>query len=250
MDKPQFVYRESDQEGLDTLEVIAAADKFNAWMYQTIRPYLKGNVLEIGSGIGNITQYVLQDGLQLVASDIREHYCHTLSEKFGTDPHLAGVRKIDIVHPDFDKEYSDLLESFDSIFALNIVEHVANDALAIQNCKKLLRKKGNLIILVPAYQWLYNRFDTELEHFRRYTRKTLEKIFVSAGMHIHKTTYFNSVGIAGWWFSGRVLKKKTIPEGQMKLYNTLVPVFRLADKLVLNLFGLSVICFGSKENQP
>jgi len=41
-----------DEKGYQTLEVIAKADKFNQWMFETIRPYCRGSILEIGSGIG------------------------------------------------------------------------------------------------------------------------------------------------------------------------------------------------------
>ena len=248
MSNKNFIYKEVDKEGLDVLNVIAAADKFNNWMYQTIKPFLKGNILEIGSGIGNITQCVINDNFKVTASDIRDNYCAMLQDRFGENPYLNEIRNIDIVHPEFDNEYKDLFDKFDSIVALNIVEHVENDGLAIKNCKKLLRQEGNLIILVPAYMGLYNQFDKELEHFRRYTKSTLEKIFIAAGLKINKTQYFNFIGILGWWFSGRILRKKTIPGGQMKLYNTLVPIFKLVDKVMLNKVGLSVITFGTKNN--
>ncbi|MEP7141836.1 MAG: methyltransferase domain-containing protein [Ferruginibacter sp.] len=247
MSNKNFVYKEFDQEGLDVLNVISAADRFNNWMYQSIKPFLKGDILEIGSGIGNITQFVIDDKFKVTASDIRDNYCSILHHRFDDDPYLQEVRNIDIIHPGFDREYHDLLDKFDSIFALNIVEHVENDELAIQNCKKLLRKNGNLVILVPAYQALYNGFDKELEHFRRYTKSKLENLFLTAGLKIYKTQYFNFIGIAGWWFSGSILRNKTIPGGQMKLYNKLVPVFKLVDKIIMNKIGLSVITFGTKK---
>jgi len=246
MSNKSFVFKEIDQEGLDILDVLSTADKFNNWMYLTIKPYLKGDILEIGSGIGNITQSVINDKYKITASDIRDNYCSMLRNRFDKNPYLQEVRHIDIVNPDFDQEYNDLFNKFDSIFALNVVEHIENDSLAIKNCKKLLRKDGNLIILVPAFQGLYNRFDKELEHFRRYTKPTLEKLFVN-DFKIHKTQYFNFIGIIGWWFSGSILRKKTIPGGQMNLYNKLVPAFKLVDKIMMNKIGLSVITFGTKK---
>jgi 2-polyprenyl-3-methyl-5-hydroxy-6-metoxy-1,4-benzoquinol methylase len=51
-----------------------------------------------------------------------------------------------------------------------VVEHIKDDRLAIANCKKLLKKNGHLIILVPAYRYLYNEFDKELEYYRRYNK--------------------------------------------------------------------------------
>ena len=44
-----------------------------------------------------------------------------------------------------------------------------------------------------------------------------------------------------------LLKKETIPSGQMKLYNSLVPIFRLVDKVLVRQIGLSVVVVGEKE---
>jgi hypothetical protein len=54
--------------------------------------------------------------------------------------------------------------------------------------------------------------------------------------------YFNAVGTLGWWVSGKLFKNKMIPEGEMKLYNTLVPIIKIVDKVTFNKVGLSVIC--------
>ena len=98
-----------------------------------------------------------------------------------------------------------------------------------------------MTILVPAYQALYNAIDLSLEHFRRYNKKSLTAL-MSKYAPVQKAFYFNSPGIFAWWISGKILKHKTIPSGEMKLYNTFVPVFRIVDKLVFKRMGLSVIC--------
>ena len=54
-----FQFKEIDKEGWETLLAISKADRFNRWMYDIIQPFIKGNILEIGSGIGNISQYFL-----------------------------------------------------------------------------------------------------------------------------------------------------------------------------------------------
>lgn len=233
--------KEIDLEGLVTLNVIEKADRFNEWMYQNINPDCKGRILEIGSGIGNISKFFIENKQEIVLSDLRDNYCDILKEKFNNP-----VVKIDLVHPNFDQEYADYLETFDSLFALNVVEHIEDDVLAIANCKKLLKNGGILIILVPAYQWLFCNFDTELEHFRRYTQKSLKKIITKNQFKINKTFYFNVIGILGWLLSGKILKKKTIPEEQMGLFNLLVPIFKLVDAITLKKIGLSVICVSVK----
>lgn len=242
-----FEYKNIDVSGAQTLEVIEKADKFNRYMYQTIKPFCKGDILEIGSGIGNISQFFLQDSASIMLSDIREVYCQNLEKKFSGYKNLLDIKIIDLIDPDFDNRFRDLLNTFDSIFALNVIEHIAEDELAIRNCYKLLRKGGRLIILVPAYQQLYNGFDVALEHYRRYTVKTLSPLFTNNNFEIVHKQYFNTMGILGWFVSGKLQKNQTIPEGQMSLYNKMVPVFRLIDKVTFNKVGLSVIVVGEKK---
>ena len=234
--------KEIDLEGLETLSVIEKADRFNEWMYNTIAPHCKGKILEIGSGIGNISKFFIQNNQEIVLSDLRDNYCAILKQKFNNP-----VIKIDLVSDNFDAEYAHLIGTFDSVFALNVVEHIKDDLQAIANCKKLLKDGGNLIILVPAYQFLFNNFDVELEHFRRYTQKSLKRIIVENGLQVKKLFSFNLIGILGWYVSGNILKKKTIPEGQMGLFNLLVPIFKLADFVTFRKLGLSVICVSEKK---
>ncbi len=238
----------ADKIGKETLEVISAAEKFNHWMFQTIQPFVKGKVLEIGSGIGNISLHFLENQYSIMLSDFRPEYCEKLRREFSYYSNFLGVNRIDLVDPEFSNHYSGLLESFDTVFALNVVEHIEDDSLAIANCKKLLKKGGTLIILVPSYQNLFNNFDVELGHFRRYTTRKLKDIFKLNNMKIIHSQYFNFIGTLGWYFNGNILKKKTIPEGQMKLYNSLVPIFKVVDKMIINKIGLSTIVIGIKEN--
>lgn len=233
--------KEVDIEGLVTLNVIEKADCFNEWMYDIISPYCNGRTLEVGSGIGNISKFFIRDDKEIILSDLRDNYCTILKGKFNNP-----VLKIDLVHPNFDTEYHFLVETFDSVYALNVIEHIENDVLAIANCKKLLKKEGVLLILVPAYQWLFNNFDKELEHFRRYNDEKLENILKINQLKIIKTFSFNVIGILGWFLSGNILKKKTIPEGQMGLFNLLVPIFKFVDKITFRKIGLSVICISIK----
>lgn len=236
-----------DPIGEKTLAAIAGADKFNKWMYETIKPYCKGHVLEIGSGIGNISQYFLLDSYKITLTDLRQSYCEVLEQKFKNYPNLNGILKVNLTHPKFETEYAHLLQSFDSIVAMNVVEHIEDHELALANCYKLLKPQGHVIILVPAYQWLYNKFDKGLEHFRRYTKKRLLQVIEKNNFEIIHSQYFNLVAIAGWFVSGSILRKETIPEGQMGLFNKLVPTLKIIDKLIMNKVGISTIGVGRKN---
>ncbi|MEI6059941.1 MAG: class I SAM-dependent methyltransferase [Bacteroidota bacterium] len=242
----EFAFKPVDTEGEETLNAIALADHFNKWMYETIKPYCSGKILEIGSGVGNISAFFLNDQQSITLSDIREGYCNSLRGKFGSDSHLSGIEQMDLVEMEFDIKFGKYFGRFDTVFALNVVEHIFNDQLAVSNCYKLLKPGGNLVILVPAYQWLYNDFDKELEHYRRYTRQKLESLFVSAKFRPIHSQYYNAAGMAGWYVSGKMQHHKVIPSGQIRLFNRLVVLFKLFDALIFNSFGLSVITVGKK----
>jgi len=241
-----FEHKEIDESGKQILESIGNAECFNKWMYHAIKPWCKGKVLEIGSGIGNISRFLIDDGFQIVLSDLRKDYFSELSEKFSGKKELLGIDQMDIVDPQFSTKFQHLKESFDTIFALNVVEHIFDDELAIKNCKSLLKPGGNLIILVPAYQWLYSPIDASLEHYRRYTKKNMTSVFLKNKFQIIHQQYFNFMGIWGWLLFGKILKHDTLKSGQMRLYSKFVPVFKIIDKLIFNSMGLSVIIVGKK----
>lgn len=236
----------TDIVGYQTLDGISQADKFNQWMFSTVSKGMDGEILEIGSGIGNISSFFVRDGYHFTASDLRKEYCEFLQNKFEGKGNFNGVHQIDIVDKDFDKKHAGLFQKFDVVFALNIIEHVSDDDFAIKNCLKLLKEGGKLVILVPAFMYLFNSFDEELGHFRRYNRKKLESLFSQNNLDIFKSRYFNFAGVLGWWFSGNVLMKKTIPSGQMKFYNSMVWIFKIIDFFTNPFIGLSVIVSGKK----
>jgi len=239
-------FEADDIIGRDTLSVINKANHFNRWMYQTIKPFCKGKVLEIGSGLGNISSYFLQDNFPIFLSDIRQNYCEHLKQKFSGAPSLLGVEVLDLVNPSFEAKSTPFTKTFDTVFALNVIEHIKDDTKALSNCFKLLKPGGHLIVLVPSYNALYNGFDEGLGHYRRYNKHLLSELFRTNHFKIIHKQYFNFMGIFGWYVSGTLLKKETIPEGQMKLYNLLVPCFKLIDKLIFNGLGLSTIVVGKK----
>lgn len=234
----KFEYKPVDEEGLEILDVISAATRFNDWMYRAVAPHCSGKILEIGSGVGNISTCFLRDKKDLYLSDIRENYRSILKRKFDLDE--QHVLDIDIARPDFTQAYSSLLGTFDSVFALNVVEHIENDRLAIANMLHLLKPGGQLTVLVPAHQFLYNGIDRSLEHFRRYNKRSLSALMKDHAP-LKELFYFNATGILAWWIGGKLFRHDTIPEGEMKLYNAFVPVFKLVDAVTFNRIGLSVI---------
>jgi SAM-dependent methyltransferase len=233
--------------GTETLEVISAASRFNRWMYETIKPHCKGNILEIGSGIGNISRYFAEEGAEITLSDFDDSYFPRLEAQFGQYPNMKGIYRIDFSDKELTAKYPELIGQFDTVFALNVVEHIEDHLQALKNARLLLKKGGNVVILVPAFQSLFNSFDRQLGHYRRYTESSLKNLLEAADFDVVHTQYFNFIGALGWYFSGNILKKKMIPEGQMKLYDTLVPVWKVVDLFTRRMAGISVIQSGVKS---
>lgn len=237
---------EAKDSGISTLETLSGAHSFNEWMFNAIRPYIKGKTLEIGSGIGNISSIFVEHQLHLYVSDHTTVYTHRLQARFAGEPLVKGVLTIDLADRDFDNTHADVIGTFDTVFALNVVEHIEDEELAIRNCHKLLAAGGRLVLLVPAWPALYNRLDTELVHFRRYTTRTLRSALASR-FTVLDIKYFNLAGIFGWWLTGVVLRRKEMGSGQVKLYSRLVPLLQLADRLTFHRIGLSLIGVGEKS---
>lgn len=235
------VVTQNDLTGLQTLERFAEAKKFNQWLFETLLPFCKGKILEAGSGIGNISHLLLQYQFHLTVSDIRKEYCMYLASKFSNHPLLDGVVQLDLSVDSLEKLQPELIGQFDTVITSNVIEHIKDDINAIRNCKKMLSKNGNLIILVPAFQSFYNGFDKELGHYRRYRAKNLAGIVQAEGMEVVHTQYFNTAGLIGWFISGVVLKKKVIPNNQLRLFEKLVPLIRIIDRITFYKAGLSVI---------
>src|SRR6516165_3316051 len=122
-----------DPSGLETLEIFSKARRFNRWLYKSFASYCKGNILEIGSGTGNISRWLLETGNAVTISDLREEYCERLQEKFGELATLQDVLQLDLADPGFDRKYPQLLDQFDSVVGLNVVEHIEDDRMVIRN---------------------------------------------------------------------------------------------------------------------
>ncbi|MBN9379737.1 MAG: methyltransferase [Chitinophagaceae bacterium] len=232
--------------GFSTLLALEHARHFNAWMFGDIRLYLKGNILEIGSGIGNISTLCIGQKIPLSISDYDPVYYHLLQKKFGAEPYVKGIYSIDLADRQFGTTYAELLGTFDTVFALNVIEHIKEESQAISNCHKLLTPGGRLILLVPAWPSLYNCLDKGLDHFRRYTPSSMRKA-LSGQFSIVRTKYFNLAGIFGWWLIGTILRRKEMSSKQVGLYSKLVPLLRLADRLTFHKLGLSLVTVAEKK---
>jgi SAM-dependent methyltransferase len=83
--------------------------------------------------------------------------------------------------------------SFDLAASLDVIEHLEDDLAALRELRRVVTPGGALLVTVPAYQWLWSGHDEVNHHFRRYTRRSLQRAGEEAGWQQVRTTYFNSL---------------------------------------------------------
>jgi len=84
-------------------------------------------------------------------------------------------------------------DSFDLAASLDVIEHLEDDLAALRELRRVVAPGGSLLVTVPAYQWLWSGHDEINHHFRRYTRRSLQRAGEEAGWQQVRTTYFNSL---------------------------------------------------------
>lgn len=225
----------TDIVGQKSLELMAGSRWYNEYIFSKIKPHLGKKIIEIGSGIGNFTDMLLENGGKVTATEIQKNYLSKLKRKFKNTPPCS------VLYGDIEKnKFEKRVAGFDSAVSLNVFEHIRNDGAAFRNVYNKLKPGGKFFILVPSHMFLFGTLDINLGHFRRYDKNSLKKKLKQAGFKKIKLSYLNMIGPFGWFITGRILKKTLIPTGQMGIFNIIArPVIAL-EKIINPPFGLSV----------
>jgi SAM-dependent methyltransferase len=232
---------EASAVGGRTLEVFADTPRINRWIYSKLAPHIRGEVLEIGSGIGNLSGHIVDSATRVVLSDMEPHYLEALTRRF------AGDDRVTVARYDLDGEVPPEIarRRFDAIVAVNVVEHIEDDRALVARLAGLLKPGGKLLIYVPACPLAYGSLDRALGHYRRYTRETLTALLAGAGLHFDPPRFMNFFGLLGWAFNGRVLRRKRLSSFQLAVFESLMPLFSLEDHVRLPI-GLGVYVAAEK----
>jgi SAM-dependent methyltransferase len=224
-----------------TLNQLAELDRYNHWIYEHISHALGRRVLEVGSGTGNITQFLCAGGCEVMATDVVQSYRNELERLFCDYPNVR-VGKFDLTARAPDAFVAD---PFDSIVCLNVLEHIEDDLFALAQMRNSLAPGGNLALLVPAHRLLYGAFDRAVGHFRRYEKRELAGKLEKTGFAVREMKFFSLVATLPWLINGRLLKRDYIPTGQANLANRLVSLLKL-ERLIGPPCGLSLIAIAQK----
>jgi SAM-dependent methyltransferase len=230
-----------DVAGAETLELLASAPRYNRWQFDLVAPFLGRRMLEVGAGIGNMSELFLEAAPELlVVSDTDPYYRDRLAQRFAGRPQVV-VEQLSMPDPAAGPRLTQY--RLDTVIATNVVEHIEDDLGTVATMRSLLVPGGRAIILVPALPSLYGELDRQLGHFRRYTRATLSGLMRRAGFQMERMVWFNRLGVLGWWYNGRIRHTRRIPLDQLQAFDRLVPLLRLERLLPLP-FGQSLIAVG------
>jgi SAM-dependent methyltransferase len=216
------------------LSIFEKARNWKAYFTATLAPYIHGDVLEVGAGIGANTGVFAR-------LTFRHWTClepdRTLLDQFESSlPAGHGYELIAGAVQDLPAG-----RTFDSILYIDVLEHIEDDRAEMQRAARRLRPGGTLIVLSPAHQWLFTPFDEAIGHYRRYSRRSLAAVGPE-GLRLERLIYLDSAGMLASLGNRLLLKSRMPTAAQIRTWDSLlVPVSRLLDPVLLRRVGKSVV---------
>ncbi len=160
---------------------------------QSLRP---GRLLDVGCGRGNVTAIAARHVPEIVATDVAaDAVAETRSRLEGRDGASAFVA--DILAGDWGEVPDGQRGPFDCVLLSEVLEHVEDDASALETCRALLAERGSLLITVPADPTLWTALDDLVGHRRRYTKAGLTSKLEGAGFRVFRLVNWG-FPITGW----------------------------------------------------
>jgi SAM-dependent methyltransferase len=232
--------------GYNTLAQLDQAPRYNSWLGRKLRPNLGQRVLEIGAGIGTITREIAPGRERVIALEADPFYVQRLRNLFRESDVVR------LVHAPVERTDWDSLarEGLDTVMLSNVLEHIEDDAAAVSRFRSVLPEGGRLVILVPALPALYGGIDEAIGHYRRYTPETLRRVIESNGFHLESLEWLNLLGIPGWFLNSRLLRRRSVPGFQIRLYDRLSPLLARLESAFKLPVGMSLLAVARAASAP
>lgn len=224
----------------DELELFRNARNWKRYFARHLKPFVHGDVLDVGCGIGTNAEYLVQERvrswtfLEPDAELLGQVHANVTTPLLLDAQHIAGTTK-------------DLkTAAYDSILYLDVIEHIADDRGELERACGLLRPGGHLILLAPAFNSLFSEFDHAIGHHRRYTKHSLVET-LPANIGTVRASYLDSMGLL-LSLSNRMLLRQRMPTEKQILFwdRFIVPISRVLDPLLGAFLGRSVIVVARK----
>ena len=226
-----------------TLDILDESENYNRWTYDLIRGYLRGNILEVGCGIGKITRFLLRSDRKVLSIDLNKGHLARNRKRFKNNKNFRAI-----FHDISLKNGGLIKKKFDTIVCLNVLHHIKNQDRALRNMNWLL-KEGRLILLEPALPGIYGTLDANEGCLRRYTKKSINDILAKNGFIVENCRYTNMVGATGWFVNSRILKRDILSVSQTRFYDKMVPLISFIERMIHPPIGLSLMCVCGKQSK-
>ena len=209
--------------------------RYRRYQYDLIAPHCGRTILEVGAGLGEFAEQ-FDDVDRLVLTDVDPGAVDLMARRFAGRPEVQTRTLALGVAPELD-------EPVDSVVAINVLEHIEDDAGALRSLATAVKPGGSIVLWVPGYQQLYGEFDRKVGHVRRYTPSTLASAVRRAGLDVELVKPVNLLGGIAWWLTVR-RGGSTSPDSKLVAVfdRFVVPVTRALERVVRPPFGQSVLC--------
>jgi SAM-dependent methyltransferase len=232
------------------LELFAVVRNWKSYWSRRIQPFVTGDVLEVGAGIGSNTPFLDAGGNDAAANG--RWVCLEPDARLiaRLTENLAGTtsgRRHEAVAGTLAS--LDASQTFDTIIYIDVLEHIENDREELENAASHLRAGGRIIVLAPAHQKLFSPFDAAIGHFRRYNRRTLQSICPTS-LRLEKLIYLDSAGLVLSLANSLLLRQSMPTKAQLRIWDGwVVPASRFLDRCLFNLVGKSLVGVWRRENE-
>ncbi len=227
--------------GFNELEV---GDVYSAWIFSIIKSFINKRILEVGCGLGTNGRHLASSDL-IVLSDRNKVYLKLAKKRFSFEKKIHYLQ-LDLTN--IKASQKKLLQNykFDTVIAINVLEHIKNDVLALKNINTILSRSGRIILFVPALSFLYGSIDESFGHYRRYTRHLLRAKLKATQFEIEYIKYFNFIGIFWWFITNKLLRRRNLPPSTGLLLKYIVPILQTIETHIPIPIGQSIIVVAKK----
>jgi SAM-dependent methyltransferase len=201
-----------------------------------LRPFVRGDVLEVGAGIGGTSRFLCGPAAtSWLCLEPDPALATRVEARFAGEPLPVPSRvvagTVAALAP---------AEQFDTAVYIDVLEHIADDRGELAAVLRHLRPRGRLVVLAPAHQWLLNPFDLAIGHLRRYTVGSL-RATAPAGLRLLVARYLDTFGILAP-LGNQFLRRRRPSPTQIRFWDqVLVRGSRLVDPLLRYATGKAVI---------